>query len=112
MTVDAAYDVQQRQGDLALVRKGSLRVRPLSVDGSPPTISGRQQTLRLAVQRKLNKAFAPEFLWTGPSLPVSGKDAPRLAIERAQVEGGWLQLSLRREDSPAKPAQATAQLAH
>jgi hypothetical protein len=109
MTVDAEYDVQQRKGDLALVRKGSLRVRPLSVDGAP-AISGRQQTLRLAVQRKLNKAFAPELLWGGLTLPSSSKDAPRLAIERAQVDGGWLQLSLRRQDPLPHPAQASARL--
>mgnify|MGYP007073179567 FL=1 len=54
MTVDAHYNVEQREGELALVRQGRLNVRPLERRGEgTPALSGRQQTLRLAVQRKL-----------------------------------------------------------
>jgi hypothetical protein len=99
MTVDATYNVTERAGDLALVREGSLRVRPMpQADGRTPATSGRQQALRLAVQRKLNKAFADTFIWTSPIL--SGDDQKRetakLKVERAQVDGGWLQMSLKR----------------
>jgi hypothetical protein len=101
MTVDAAYNVEEHAGDLALARAGRLRVRALGEDGKKPAARGRQQTLRLAVERKLNKAFARTFLWHSPTLPVTGNDPPKLAIRRARVDAGWLQLALgRRAEVP------------
>ncbi|MGD9721283.1 MAG: hypothetical protein AB7O59_08745 [Pirellulales bacterium] len=95
MTVDAEYNVVPRQGDLALVRQGSLRVRPLAERGeTPATLSGRQQTLRLAVQRKLNKALAETYIWSSPGLPGAPKEQPKLRIQSAQVDNGWLRLAL------------------
>ena len=98
MTVDALYNVEERAGDLALVRQGSLQVRPRAqADGEQASLSGRQQTLRLAVQRKLNKALADTFIWSSPAPPVGSKDQSKLRIGRAQVDGGWLQIALTRE---------------
>ena len=95
MTIDARYGIAERAGDLALVRQGNLRVRPpAEANREPSATSGRQQTLRLAVQRKLNKAFADTYVWPGPTLPISSDSLAKLRIERAQVEGGWFQLAL------------------
>jgi hypothetical protein len=95
MTVDAAYDVQQREGQLVLVRQGRLRVRPLEQRGEKaPALSGRQQTLRLAVQRKLSRALADTYILQSPKLPIADDDAPKLRIVRALVDDGWLQLAL------------------
>lgn len=97
MTVDVQYNVEQRSGDLALVRQGSVHVKPLAQgEGAQQVISGRQQTLRLAVQRKLNKAMAEQFLWTGFAMPTSSKEDEKLHVKRAQVDGGWLQMALSR----------------
>jgi len=98
MTVDARYNVEQRGGDLALVRDGSLRVRPLAThEGEQPALSGRQQTLRLAAQRKLNKAFASTFTWPAPKLPLGSGEPVKMRIDKSQVDDGWLQISLARE---------------
>jgi hypothetical protein len=99
MTVDTEYSVEQRAGDLALVRQGSVRVKPIvQGEGGQQTLSGRQQTLRLAVQRKMNKALAEEFLWAAPALPSSEKEPRRLRVGRAMVDGGWLQIALGMKD--------------
>ncbi len=104
MTVDAEYNVERREGDLALVRQGSLRVRPWNVEENEPAeISGRQQTLRVAVQRKLNRALEETYLWASPELPLNEAKPTKMQIEAAQVEGGWLQVALENA-----PAQATA----
>ncbi len=93
MTVDMEYVAQQREGQLALVRQGSVRVKPVVAPGESG-ISGRQQTLRLAVQRKLNKALATEFVWAGPSLSAGEAETHRLRIQKAHVDAGWLQVAL------------------
>ncbi len=111
MTVDAHYNVEQREGDLALVREGSLLVRPRAKRGEEtPALSGRQQTLRLAVQRKLNRALEKTYIWASPTLPVSDEDQPKLRITRAVVDGGWLQLALSSEPrQPLKQASTAGQ---
>jgi hypothetical protein len=93
MTVDMEYVAQQRDGQLALVRQGSVRVKPVAAPGEGG-ISGRQQTLRSAVQRKLNKALAAEFVWAGPSLSAGEAESRRLRIQKAHVDAGWLQVAL------------------
>jgi hypothetical protein len=106
MTVDAEYNVERREGDLALVRQGSLRVRPWNADENQPAeISGRQQTLRVAVQRKLNRALNDTYLWASPEFPFDEAKPTKMQIEAAQVDGGWLQVALK--NAPAK-ATATA----
>ncbi len=97
MTVDIDYNVENREGSLALVRQGSVRVKPVSQTGEPATVSGRQQTLRLAVQRKLNKALAEEFLWPGLQWPSADDKDARLSVGRVQASGGWLQMSLHKQ---------------
>lgn len=105
MTVDAEYNVEQRAGDLALVRQGSLRVRPWNIEEDKPAeISGRQQTLRVAVQRKLNRALAETYVWSSPKLPIDDSTETTLRVEAAQVAGGWLQVALKSAATPAKPA--------
>ena len=98
MTVDIDYNVETREGNLALVRQGSVRVKPVSENGTAPTaVSGRQQTLRLAVQRKLNRTLAEEFVWSGFKWPSGDKEDARLSVGRVQCGGGWLQMSLRKQ---------------
>jgi hypothetical protein len=95
MAVDVNYNVTEREGDLALVRDGNLRVKPLprGEDGGK-AMSGRQQTLRLAVQRRLGKVFAEELLWPRLKLPGATGERSKLRVQRATADGGWLQLAL------------------
>ena len=80
------------------MRDGKLRVRPLAThEGEQPVLSGRQQTLRLAAERKLNKAFASTFIWPAPKLPLGSGEPAKMRIDKAQVDDGWLQISLARE---------------
>ena len=106
MTVDAEYNVEGRDGSLALVRQGSLRVRPLAERGeATPALSGRQQTLRLAAQRKLNRALAETYLWAGPAWETAGKQTKTLPILRVSVENGWLQLAFGEPPAPSGPRE-------
>ena len=57
-------------------------------------MSGRQQTLRLAVQRRLGKVFAEELLWPRFALPGATTERSKLRVERVTADGGWLQLAL------------------
>ena len=102
MIVDIDYNVENREGSLALVRQGGVRVKPVSESGEPTALSGRQQTLRLAVQRKLNKALAEEFLWPGLEWPSADDKDARLSVGRVQASGGWLQMSLHKKPPVAK----------
>ena len=95
MVVDVSYNVAERDGNLALVRQGNLRVKPLPQgDDGAKTMSGRQQTLRLAVQRRLGKVFAEELLWPRFALPGATTERSKLRVERVTADGGWLQLAL------------------
>jgi hypothetical protein len=95
MTVDAVYAVQEKDGGLALVQQGKLQVKPPALaDGAAPAPSGRQQTLRLGAERKLNKALAKEFFWSGPPVPGSADKEAKMRVRGAQAERGWLQVAL------------------
>jgi hypothetical protein len=95
MTVEAVYAVQEKDGGLALVQQGKLQVKPPALaDGAAPVPSGRQQTLRLGAERKLNKALAKEFFWSGPPVPGSKDKAAKMRVRGAQAEHGWLQVAL------------------
>jgi hypothetical protein len=101
MTVDAVYKPEQRENAVVFVRQGRLRVAPLArSEGEPPVISGRQQTLRLAVQRKLEKVLADELQWSGSSLPLPGDEETVLELRRARLAGPWLQLGLSTSAQP------------
>jgi hypothetical protein len=95
MTVDAAYKPLERDGQVVFVRQGRLRVTPIAQSqGGEPKISGRQQTLRLAVERKLGKVLTEELQWSDVAMPLSTDDKNTLRIERAQVVAPWLQVGL------------------
>ncbi|MEX0679059.1 MAG: hypothetical protein WD063_18440 [Pirellulales bacterium] len=95
MTVDVAYRPLEREGKVVFVRQGRLRVTPIvSSEGNAPLISGRQQTLRLAVERKLAKVLSAELLFSGAALPLSRDEKTTLRLERAQVVAPWLQIGL------------------
>ncbi len=95
MTVEAVYAVQQKDEGLALVQQGKLQVKPpATADGASPVSSGRQQTLRLGAERKLNKALAKEFFWSGPPVPGSADKDAKMRVRGAQAEHGWLQVAL------------------
>ena len=95
MTVEAVYAVQEKDGGLALVQQGKLQVKPPALaDGEAPAPSGRQQTLRLGAERKLNKALAKEFFWSGPPVPGSADKDAKMRVRGAQAEHGWLQVAL------------------
>jgi hypothetical protein len=97
MTVDATYALERKDGNVVLVRQGSVVVRPrVEGEGTLP-LSGRKQTLRLAVQRKLNKALPNEVVWTMPELPLTGGDQPKLHVRNATADRGWLQIAFSRQ---------------
>lgn len=98
MTVEARYKLEENDGGVVLVRQGSVQVTSLARgdENGQPT-GGRNQTLRLAAQRKLNKALPEKFVWSARALESPATDAPKLRVRRAQAEAGWLQLALTRE---------------
>ncbi len=97
MTVDVRYTVAERSGDLLLSRQGGVQVRPLADRGNEkPALGGRQQTLRVAVQRKLNKAFPSEIVWPAPTLSTDN-EADKLRVQQAVAENGWLQIAFDKE---------------
>ncbi len=74
-------------------------MRPWNIEEDKPAeISGRQQTLRVAVQRKLNRALAETYLWASPKLPIDESTETTMHVEAAQVAGGWLQVALKERD--------------
>lgn len=63
MIVQASYKVAEQEGVVTLTRQGKVHVRPPTKTGSEETakLGGRQQTLRLAVERKLGKVLKPKL---------------------------------------------------
>ncbi|MEX0937841.1 MAG: hypothetical protein WDZ59_08260 [Pirellulales bacterium] len=95
MTVDLAYRPEERDGEVVFVRQGRLRVSPLTREGdNAPTISGRQQALRLAVQRRLERLLPDELRWSEASVPLPGEGDAVLQLERVRLIGPWLQMGL------------------
>ena len=97
ITVEAEYRPESRNGMIVFVRQGNLRVSPRG-DGETG-ISGRQQTLKLAVQRKLGRVLAAELAWGGT--PLADKKSA-LQLVQAQIGDGWLQLGLTPMALPAE----------
>jgi hypothetical protein len=95
MTIDARYKLEQRPAGVVLVRDGGVRVRG-SAEASGGRTSGRQQTLRLAVERKLNKALPVELVWAAPKLPMTDSARQALAVRSAVADDGWLQIAFNR----------------
>jgi hypothetical protein len=52
--------------------------------------------LRLAVERKLNKALPVELVWAAPKLPMTDSTRQALAIRSAVADDGWLQIAFNR----------------
>jgi len=95
MAVDVSYRPEARDGRALFVRQGRVRVSPLATgDGEAPKTSGRQQTLRLAVERKLAKVLTAELEGGEVKLPFSPEDESALRVERVQLKGPWLQMAL------------------
>jgi hypothetical protein len=94
MTVDVAYKPEPRDGRLVLTREGRVRVTPLATAEGAPKISGRQQTLRLAVERKLSKVLSSEIQGEPLKLPLGEDGERRLRVENLRLAGEWLQLGL------------------
>ena len=96
MTVDVAYKPEERDRGVVFVRQGRVRVTPIvRTDGKRPVISGRQQTLRLAVQRKLAKVLTAELEFSGVAMPLADdEEETKMRLERAQLVAPWLQIGL------------------
>jgi hypothetical protein len=94
MTVDVDYHPESREGRLVLRREGRVRVRPLATAEGAAKLSGRQQTLRLAVERKLSRVLASEIENDPVKLPISAEDRRPLQVKHVRLVGEWLQLGL------------------
>ncbi len=95
MTVDAQYKVDLSNDGPTLVRQGTLVVEPVAKKtGDGQTISGRQQTLQIAVRRRLNKVLTEKLPW--PKLPVAEDEnaSTGLRTRSVLVDRGWLQMAL------------------
>jgi hypothetical protein len=98
IAVDVVYKPEERDGKVVFVRQGRLRVTSIvRSDDKAPVISGRQQTLRLAVQRKLAKVLTEELVFDSVALPLSEDEETTLHVERVQLDAPWLQIGLRPE---------------
>ena len=96
LTVDAQYAVSVQEGAVVLTRKGSVRVTMAAATGGQRAAGGRQQTLRVAVQRKLNKVLPESVSWKPSVLSGPNGKPLELQIERATANDGWLCISLGR----------------
>jgi len=94
MTVDVKYKPESRDGRLVLLREGKVKVMPLATAAGAPKLSGRQQTLRLAVERKLSKVLTAEIAGEPLKLPISADEERPLRVENVRLAGEWLQLGL------------------
>ena len=95
LTVDTQYAVGVLEGALVLTRIGTVRVlSAASSDGQRPAVAGRQQTLRVAVQRKFNKVLPEKITWQPPPVPRANAKSVELHVERAVADGGWLWMGL------------------
>ena len=101
MTVDVAYKPEPRDGQLVLVREGKVKVTPLATADGAPRLSGRQQTLRLAVERKLSRVLSAEIAGEPLKLPISADEERPLRVENVRLAGEWLQLGLAPEPAPS-----------
>jgi hypothetical protein len=103
MSVDVAYEPQVRNGRIVLVRQGRVRVTPrATADDQAPKVSGRQQTLRLGVERKLSKVMTAELEGEDVRLPLAGERETRMHVNEARLVGDWLQLGLSPEDESGR----------
>jgi hypothetical protein len=95
MTVDVEYKPEERDGRVVFLRQGRVRVAPRArSEGETPVISGRQQTLRLAVERKLARVLTDELIFSKAALPLAGEKQTPLRLERARIAGSWLQVGM------------------
>lgn len=99
MTVDVAYKPEPRDGRLVLIREGKVKVTPSATADGAPKLSGRQQTLRLAVERRLSKVLSAEIAAEPVKFPISEDDERPLRVENVRLAGEWLQIGLGPEPS-------------
>jgi hypothetical protein len=100
MSVDVDYTPTERDGGLTLTRQRALRVKPLAVEGEQPkAISGRQQTLKLAVQRRLGRVLTEELRWPAIALPDWIDRGAKLRVDAVSADAGWLQMALKPDPS-------------
>ncbi len=97
MTVDVAYRPEPRAGQLVLLREGRVKVTPRATAEGSAKLSGRQQTLRLGVERRLSKVLAPELEGGPLKLPISESTDQSLRMEHVRLAEGWLQIGLTTE---------------
>jgi hypothetical protein len=112
MTMQVAYAVEERDGNLALVRQGTPSVMPTAhADGTTQRLTGRQRTLRIMAQRQFDQMLSQEVVWSGMELPVASAQSasaqsaspPVMRVNKAQATDGWLQVGLRSEPSAKTP---------
>ena len=98
MTVRVDYAIQVRDDGVTLTRAGKVTVEPLEfgADGADRKLTGRQQTLRLVAQRKLNRIFKEEIHGFSFELPLT-RPEERVRISQARARHGWLQLAATQE---------------
>jgi len=105
MTVDMTYRPEVRDGQVVFLRQGNLRVMPAAKEGDDgPKLSGRQQTLKLAVQRKLSRVLSEELVAGDVKLPMTGDAETALVVKDARVTGPWLQMGLSPKERSAETA--------
>ncbi|HEY1601605.1 MAG TPA: hypothetical protein VGG64_18540 [Pirellulales bacterium] len=100
MSVDVDYTPSERDGGLTLTRQGGLRVKFLAAEGEQPkAVSGRQQTLKLAVQRRLGRVLTEELRWPAIVLPDWIDRGAKLRVDAVSADAGWLQMALKPDPS-------------
>ncbi len=97
MTADAVYTAAVENGRLKFTREGGFRTRAVAEEGSNDVAaSGRQQTLRVALRRLLDRSLPAQLTW--PTADANSATAPspldNLRIALISVTDGWLQLAL------------------
>jgi hypothetical protein len=96
LAVDVSYNVTPTSDGIQLLRDGGVRVSFTSPGGGPVgRVTGRQQTLKSAVQRKLARVLASELYWrpvgASPSTVANGDS---FSIVDSTADDGWLRVTL------------------
>lgn len=105
MNVSAVYKIEKTPKGFKVVRQGAIEVIPPDfVPGSGQQIDAKRQIIRILLEKRFAKVFAPEFLGEGLELSGKWKAAGKLAPIQVECRDGWLVIAWKR--APAEPKVA------
>jgi hypothetical protein len=102
LSVELNYKFELRGGGLALVRLAAPKVTFAKVEGDDGPLTGRQQTLRVGAQRKLDRVLGEELVWSRIRLPLAAGKPQRFEVAELLADKNWLQMGLKQDSTSAQ----------